>query len=79
MSWWEWLLRSGCLRHYPGYALSRFSLRRLCMGRVLPCTPFLAGRHVRYMVRVSEVVAVLVLLARCEEVEPYAPYGWQGG
>lgn len=49
------------------------------MGRVLPCTPFLAGRQVRYMVRVSEVVAVLVLLARCEEVEPYAPYGWQGG
>lgn len=44
---------------HPGFAMSRFALRRLCMGHVLPCTPFPAGRQVRYMVRVGEVVAAL--------------------
>lgn len=44
---------------YPGYAMSRFSLRRLCMERLLPCTPLPAGRQVRYMVRVGDVVAAL--------------------
>lgn len=44
---------------YPRFALSRHQLRRLCVGRVLPCVPVPSGTQVRYLVRVEDVVRSL--------------------
>lgn len=44
---------------YPRFSLSRHQLRRLCMGRVLPCVAVPSGTQVRYLVRVAEVVQSL--------------------
>ena len=41
---------------YPRFAMSRHQLRRLCIGRVLPCSALPSGRQVRYLVRVADVV-----------------------
>ena len=45
---------------YPRFAMSRFALRRLCVGRVLPCSAVPSGRQVRYLVRVADVVESLM-------------------
>ena len=44
---------------YPRFSLSRHQLRRLCVGRVLPCVPVPSGTQVRYLVRVEDVVRSL--------------------
>lgn len=47
---------------HPRFALSRFQLRRLCIGRVLPCVAVPSGTQVRYMVRVVDVLAALMAM-----------------
>lgn len=45
---------------HPRYAMSRHQLRRLCIGRVVPCSALPSGCQVRYLVRVADVVASLM-------------------
>ena len=44
---------------YPRFAMSRHRLRRMCMGRQLPCSALPSGTQVRYLVRVADVVRSL--------------------
>lgn len=44
---------------HPRFAMSRHRLRRMCMGRQLPCSALPSGTQVRYLVRVADVVRSL--------------------